>query len=74
MGLVTSAIGFLAVDPRQQGERFTPLAIDEFGKARAWLKGYGGRRGTGLLQLTVPRQKAADLSEVQAAIEFGVVW
>jgi outer membrane protein assembly factor BamB len=74
MGLQANAIGFLAVDPQQQGDRFTALALDEFGKASAWLQGYGGRRGTGLLQLTAPRQDAADLSELQAAIEFGIGW
>jgi len=30
--------------------------------------------GTGLLQLAVSRQDVADLSEVQAAIEYGVGW
>jgi len=73
MGLRTTRVGFLAVDT-DQGERFTALALDEFGKASAWLKSYGGRPGTGLMQLVVPRQDVADLAEVQAAIEFGVGW
>ena len=52
-----------AVDPAAQAARFTALALDEFGKASAWLQGYGGRPGTGLLQLAVSRQDFADLSE-----------
>lgn len=74
IGLRANAIGFLAVDPRRQDDRFTALALDEFGKASAWLQGYGGRPGTGLLQLTAARQDAVDLSELEAAIDCGVGW
>ena len=73
MGLRATRVGFLAVDA-DSGPGFTALALDEFGKASAWLQSYGGRRGTGLMQLVVPRQDVADLSDVQAAIEFGIGW
>ncbi len=50
------------------------LAMDEFGRASAWLRGYGGRPGTGLLQLELPRAEAPDLAELRAVIEYGVTW
>jgi outer membrane protein assembly factor BamB len=73
LGLRSAFVGFLAVDPAQ-GDGLVPLALDEFGKASAWLKSYGGRPGSGLLQLAVSRTETADLAEVQAAIEYGVGW
>jgi len=74
IGLRSFAIGYLPVDPAVQDARFSALALDEFGKASAWLQGYGGPPGTGLLQLALPRQDTSDLSELLAAIEFGVGW
>lgn len=73
MGLRSFSIGYQPIE-LQQGERFTALALDEFGMASAWLMGYGGPPGTGLLQLSLPRQDVADLAEIQAAIEYGVGW
>jgi outer membrane protein assembly factor BamB len=52
----------------------TVLATDEFGRASAWLRGYGGRPGTGLLQLPLSRFEAPDLAEIRAVIEQGVAW
>ena len=52
----------------------TVLAVDEFGRASAWLRGYGGRPGSGLLQLELPRNEAPDLAELRAVIEQGVTW
>ncbi len=52
----------------------TVLATDEFGRASAWLRGYGGRPGSGLLQLQLPRAEAPDLAEIRAVIEQGVTW
>ena len=52
----------------------TALSLDEFGRASAWLRGYGGRPGSGLLQLELPRSEAPDLAELRAVIEFGVTW
>jgi eukaryotic-like serine/threonine-protein kinase len=52
----------------------TVLAVDEFGRASAWLRGYGGRPGSGLLQLELPRNEPPDLAELRAVIEHGVSW
>jgi eukaryotic-like serine/threonine-protein kinase len=72
MGLRSASIATGAIDAAQAS--ITPLAHDEFGKASAWLKSYGGRRGTGLLQLTLPRQEVSDFAELRAAVERGVAW
>jgi len=50
------------------------LSHDEFGRASAWLRGYGGRPGSGLLQLELSRNESPDLAELRAVIEFGVAW
>ncbi len=71
MGLRSVVVGFPALAP---DEHITSLANDEFGKASAWLRNYGGPPGTGLLQLSVYRQELSDLSEIQAAIEYGITW
>lgn len=71
MGLRNSSVGFPAVEPDQA---LTPLAIDEYGKASAWIKGYGGAVGSGLLQLTLPRQELPDIAELRAVIEYGITW
>jgi eukaryotic-like serine/threonine-protein kinase len=71
MGLRTPFVGYPALTP---DGRTTALATNEYGKASAWLHSYGGPAGTGLLQLPVPRQDLPDLAEIQAAIEFGVMW
>jgi len=73
IGLRSSAIAYAAIAV-QPGPGFTPLALDEFGHAGAWLQGYGGRPGSGLLQLALPRQQTADLSEAVTAIEYGIGW
>ena len=71
MGLRNFSVGYPAVDPDQA---LTPLALDEYGKASAWIKGYGGAAGAGLLQLAVPRQELPDIAELRAVIEYGVMW
>jgi len=71
IGLRSPAVGSGAIDP---GQAVVTLMRDEFGKASAWLKPYGGRRGTGLLQLSLPRQETQDFSELRTAIEAGVGW
>jgi outer membrane protein assembly factor BamB len=71
MGLRDAFVGFPALAPDRDT---TAIAIDEFGKASAWLRGYGGAPGMGLLQLPLPRSDVQDLSQAQAVIEFGVTW
>jgi outer membrane protein assembly factor BamB len=50
----------------------TVLARDEYGRAAAWEKTYGGPPGTGLLQLWVDRDAPRGLDAVQTAAEFGL--
>ena len=71
MGLRDGFVGFPALSPGRETEA---IALDEFGKASAWLRGYGGSPGTGLLQLPLPRGETQDLSQAQAVIEYGITW
>ena len=71
MGLRTPFVAFPALAP---GAGMAALSRDEFGKASAWLKSYGGPPGTGLLQLPLPRMEVQDLAQAQAVIEYGVGW
>ncbi|MEP6633066.1 MAG: PQQ-binding-like beta-propeller repeat protein [Luteimonas sp.] len=73
IGLRSQFISYFPLDDAAQ-QNLTVLARDEFGKASAWLKSYGGAPGTGLLQLNAPRQSLTDFTELQAAIEYGVMW
>jgi hypothetical protein len=54
------------------GQVSTVLALDENGMASEWVKNYGGPEGTGLLQLSVPRDKHIDLYHVKRAAEYGI--
>ena len=71
MGLRHAGVASSPIDA-QAG--VTVLSLDEFGRASAWLRSYGGHPGSGLLQLELPRNEAPDLAELRAAIEFGVTW
>ncbi len=71
-GLRHAFVGTSAVRVPQPG--LQPLALDEFGLASAWLKSFGGPPGTGLLQLSLPRQELPDLAEIRAVIEQGIMW
>lgn len=64
----------VASSPIDAQPGITVLATDEFGRASAWLRGYGGRPGTGLLQLELSRLETPDLAEIRAVIERGVSW
>lgn len=68
-GLRAFGIDTAPVNPAQVT---TVLAVDEYGNAGSWLKSYGGPKGTGLLQLNVPRAAPTDLAPYQAAIESGL--
>ena len=70
-GLRHAGVASSPIDP-QPG--VTILCVDEFGRASAWLRGYGGRPGSGLLQLELPRNEPPDFAELRAAIEQGVTW
>ena len=64
----------VASSPIDAQPGITVLAADEFGRASAWLRSYGGRPGNGLLQLELPRNESPDLAELRAVIEQGVTW
>ncbi len=53
------------------------LAINEFAKATAWLKNYGGQKGTGWFQLNAASYKGIIgelVCQFRAAIEYGITW
>jgi outer membrane protein assembly factor BamB len=68
-GLRSSGIDTAPVDRTQVT---TVLAVDEYGNAGSWIKNYGGPKGSGLLQLNVPRAAPTDLAPYQAVIEYGL--
>lgn len=68
-GLHGWGVGIGCVDP---SEVTTVLAKDEHGMAGAWVKNFGGKAGTGLVQLCVPRDKQIDLYHVKRVAEYGL--
>lgn len=52
-------------------EDVTPLALDELGRAVAWVERYGGRPGTGFVQLA-PSTDSRRLEEIRRVAEHGV--
>ncbi len=68
-GLLGWCVGLGWVEP---GQVTTVLARDENGMASQWVKNYGGREGTGLVQLWVPRDRHVDLFPVKCAAEYGI--
>lgn len=48
------------------------LAVDEYGRASCWVKNFGGRGGTGLVQLFVPKNRQFDLHPIKLVAEFGL--
>ena len=67
-GLRGFYIPMAAVEP---GQVTKVLATDENGRAALWLKNYGGREGTGLMQLWIDRQYPNGLNLIKNAAEFG---
>ncbi|OGU25674.1 MAG: hypothetical protein A2X66_09190 [Ignavibacteria bacterium GWA2_54_16] len=68
-GLSGWGVGLGCVDPSQVS---TVLARDEHGMAGAWVKNFGGKEGTGLVQLFIPRDKIIDLYHVKRVAEYGL--
>ena len=68
-GLHGMSIGMGAIDSKDAS---TVLAVDEFGMASSWVKSYGGREGTGFLQLSISRTTPTDLAPFLAAVERGL--
>ncbi|HZF13577.1 MAG TPA: PQQ-binding-like beta-propeller repeat protein [Thermoanaerobaculia bacterium] len=54
------------------GEVTTVLALDDNGKAAAWVKNYGGPEGSGFVRLWGRQDQVQDLISVEAAAEHGL--
>lgn len=67
-GLRQGWVGTCAVDPVQVS---TVLALDENGRAAAWLKRYGSSPWGGLLQLWLPADRFPDLVTIRNVAEHG---
>ncbi len=53
----------------------TVLAVDQYKQASCWIRNYGGAKGTGIIQMMLAKEvPAIDLSEVRAAVEWGIEW
>ncbi len=50
----------------------TILATSETGRAAAWVKNYGGKRGTGFVQLWITPATLSLLPEIYSVAEFGL--
>lgn len=61
--------GMCAIDPSEVTSVF---AVDEYGRAGAWEKTFGGPEGTGLVQLWVDRDHPSGLAQVMDVAEFGL--
>lgn len=73
LGLIRYLAGGLSPVPAEQVT--TVLAKDEFGLASGWLKVYGTAKGTGVMQLSLPRNLGgSDIYVMRAAIEYGIEW
>ncbi len=68
-GLTGGWVSTLAVEPSEEIE---VLAIDENGRAGAWVKSYGGPEGTGLVGFSLDKATPAVLEALWLAAEFGL--
>jgi outer membrane protein assembly factor BamB len=68
-GLRSSWISTMGVEPR---DVTTVLALEEDGKAAAWVKSYGGPEGTGFVRLWGREDPCPDLLSVEDAAEHGL--
>jgi hypothetical protein len=68
-GLRSQWMATLTVEPR---EVTTVLALDEEGKAAAWVKSFGGPEGTGFIRLWGREEPCPDLVSVEAVAEHGL--
>jgi len=68
-GLPEWWVGGWSVDPKSVS---TVLGLDEFGRAVAWVKNYGGGEGTGFVRLWGREEPVNDLMMIKAAAEYGL--
>ncbi|HEY4611958.1 MAG TPA: PQQ-binding-like beta-propeller repeat protein, partial [Bacteroidota bacterium] len=67
---------WIGVNSIAPSEATTVLAKNEFGMATAWVKNYGGKKGTGLVQLWIPNEEAVGdiIYSIRMAVEYGLMW
>jgi hypothetical protein len=63
---------FVGVAGMPAGEVDVPLAIDENGRASAWVKHFSGRMGSGFVQLFLTPDRLDELPDVQRVAEYGL--
>jgi outer membrane protein assembly factor BamB len=68
-GLPDWWVGGWTVDPQTVT---TVLGIDEFGRAAAWVKTFGGGLGTGFVRLWGREEPINDLKMIKSAAEYGL--
>lgn len=68
-GLRTEKLTLAQISP---AGGITPLAVDEWGYYSMWIKNFGGREGTGLMQLWIDSQNPDNLKDIFNAVEFGL--
>jgi hypothetical protein len=68
-GLRSWWTGCCSVDP---GDVTTVLGVDEYGRAAAWVKNYGGPAGTGYVRLSASPRTLTDVRALRAVAEYGL--
>jgi hypothetical protein len=68
-GLPDWWVGGWPVDPKTVS---TVLGLDEFGRAVAWVKSYGGAEGTSFVRLWGREDPVNDLRMIKAVAEYGL--
>jgi hypothetical protein len=63
---------FVAICGMPVDDVTTPLAIDENGKATAWVRSYSPRKNSGYVQLFLTVDRINTLPEIQAVAEYGL--
>ena len=72
LGLKNYWTGYGAITPDASTR---VLAVDQYNQPSCWIRTYGGRRGTGLMQLMVAKEwTGLDISTLRPAIEYGLEW
>jgi hypothetical protein len=63
---------WLGSSPVDTADVSTVLALDEFGRASAWVQDYGGPPGTGFVRVWGRPEAMDDLSGLRAVAEYGL--
>lgn len=67
-GLTRTAIGHSGIKPPV----VTPLALDENGNATYWVKNYGFKEGTGLVQFWITPDRLDLINDLKRVAEYGI--